>query len=122
MNARLHAMRLALGTLDRTRDSVATQAVGIAPGALDVATAYLKERHQFGQPLAAFQGLQFMVADMEIQVSAARALTHAAARELDAWSAPSRSTAPRWSWPIAINKWCSTAHRRGHPTPRRWRS
>ncbi|MFE7654737.1 acyl-CoA dehydrogenase family protein [Streptomyces bottropensis] len=77
-------MRIALGTLDRTRTTVASQAVGIAQGALDIAAAYLAERRQFGTPLASFQGLQFMVADMEIQIRAARALTHAAARELDA--------------------------------------
>ncbi|MHC3456122.1 acyl-CoA dehydrogenase family protein [Streptomyces prasinus] len=76
-------MRIALGTLDRTRTTVASQAVGIAQGALDVAVEYLGQRKQFGQPLASFQGLQFMVADMEIQIRAARALTHAAARELD---------------------------------------
>jgi alkylation response protein AidB-like acyl-CoA dehydrogenase len=77
-------MRLALATLDRTRATVAAQAVGIAQGALDCATAYLKERKQFGRPLAEFQGLQFMVADMETQIRAARQLTYAAARELDA--------------------------------------
>ena len=77
-------MRIALGTLDRTRATVAAQAVGIAQGALDAAAAYLAERQQFGKPLATFQGLQFMVADMETQIRAARALTHAAARELDA--------------------------------------
>jgi alkylation response protein AidB-like acyl-CoA dehydrogenase len=76
-------MRIALSTLDRTRATVAAQAVGIAQGALDVAARYLTERVQFGQPLAALQGLQFMIADMEIQVRAARALTHGAARELD---------------------------------------
>lgn len=77
-------MRIALATLDRTRATVAAQAVGIAQGALDAAAAYLVERRQFGKPLAAFQGLQFMVADMETQIRAARALTYAAARELDA--------------------------------------
>jgi alkylation response protein AidB-like acyl-CoA dehydrogenase len=76
-------MRIALGTLDRTRTTVAAQAVGIAQGALDFATTYLTERKQFGQALADFQGLQFMVADMEIQIRAARALTHSAARQLD---------------------------------------
>ncbi|MDX6743837.1 acyl-CoA dehydrogenase family protein [Actinocorallia sp. A-T 12471] len=77
-------MRVALGTLDRTRATVAAQAVGIAQGALDLAVAHLGEREQFGSPLAAFQGLRFMVADLEIQLRAARALTYAAARELDA--------------------------------------
>jgi alkylation response protein AidB-like acyl-CoA dehydrogenase len=77
-------MKIALKTLDHTRATVAAQAVGIAQGALDVATAYLMQRQQFGKSLAAFQGLQFMVADMEIRIRAARAATHAAARELDA--------------------------------------
>ncbi|MEP9384240.1 acyl-CoA dehydrogenase family protein [Nocardioides cheoyonin] len=76
-------MRIALDTLDRTRTSVAAQAVGIAQGALDVATAYLRERHQFGRPLADFQGLQFMVADAEIAIRSARTATYAAAREID---------------------------------------
>ncbi|MGQ4596814.1 acyl-CoA dehydrogenase family protein [Nocardia sp. R6R-6] len=76
-------MKIALKTLDRTRTTVAAQAVGIAQGALDVAVGYLGERRQFGKPLADFQGLQFMVADMEIRVRAARASTYAAARELD---------------------------------------
>ncbi|GAB2844768.1 acyl-CoA dehydrogenase [Actinocorallia aurea] len=76
-------MRVALSTLDRTRTTVAAQAVGIAQGALDLAVAHLKDREQFGSPLAAFQGLQFMVADLEVQIRAARALTHGAARELD---------------------------------------
>lgn len=76
-------MGIALGTLDRTRTTVAAQAVGIAQGALDVARAYLVDRRQFGRPLSHFQGLQFMVADMEIAVRASRLLTHAAARELD---------------------------------------
>jgi len=76
-------MRIALSTLDRTRTTVAAQAVGIAQGAIDVARAYLTERRQFGRALSEFQGLQFMLADMEIQVRASRMLTHAAARELD---------------------------------------
>ncbi len=76
-------MRLALATLDRTRATVAAQAVGIGQGALDCAATYLRERQQFGRPLADFQGLQFMVADMEIQLRAARQLTYQAARELD---------------------------------------
>ena len=77
-------MRIALDTLDRTRTTAAAQAVGLAQGALDVATDYLRQRQQFGRPLADFQGLRFMVADMEIAVRAARAATYAAAREIDA--------------------------------------
>ena len=81
-------MRLALATLDRTRTSVAAQAVGLAQGALDVAVAYVTQRRQFGKPLAEFQGLQFMLADMAVAVRAARLLTHAAAAEIEA-GAPS---------------------------------
>jgi alkylation response protein AidB-like acyl-CoA dehydrogenase len=70
---------LAMRTLDHTRITIAAQAVGIAQGALDVATAYAKERVQFGKPIAALQGVQFMLADMAIQLEAARQLTYAAA-------------------------------------------
>ncbi|MBW1731156.1 MAG: acyl-CoA dehydrogenase family protein [Deltaproteobacteria bacterium] len=66
-------------TLDYTRIPVATQAVGIAQGALDYAIQYTKERVQFGKPLFSFQGLQWMMADMATQVEAARQLTYKAA-------------------------------------------
>ncbi len=69
----------ALHTLDHTRTTIAAQAVGIAQGALDYALGYMQERRQFGQPIADFQGLQFMVADMGMRVEAARQLTYAAA-------------------------------------------
>jgi len=71
-------------TFDRTRPGVAAQAVGIAQGALEHAVAYSKERHQFGQPISSFQGLQFMLADMAIKVEAARALVYSCARMIDA--------------------------------------
>src|SRR5882757_5984 len=77
-------MRIALATLDHTRIGIAAQAVGIAQGALDVATDYLGTRRQFGRALAEFQGLQFMLADMAVAVRAARLLTHAAAAEAQA--------------------------------------
>jgi alkylation response protein AidB-like acyl-CoA dehydrogenase len=70
---------LAMRTLDHTRVTIAAQAVGIAQGALDHALAYAKERRQFGRPIADFQGLQFMLADMGMKVEAARQLTYAAA-------------------------------------------
>ena len=66
-------------TLDLTRIPVASQAVGIAQGALDYAIGYTKERTQFGKPLFSFQGLQWMMADMTTQVEAARQLTYKAA-------------------------------------------
>ena len=71
--------KLALRTLDHTRVTIAAQAVGIASGALDYATGYLKQRRQFGHALADFQGLQFMLADAAMQVTAARELTYVAA-------------------------------------------
>ena len=79
-------LKLALGTLDRTRTAVAAQAVGIAQGALDIAVGYVTQRRQFGKALAEFQGLQFMLADMAVAVRAARLLTHAAAEEIEAGS------------------------------------
>jgi butyryl-CoA dehydrogenase len=75
---------VAMKTLDQSRPGVAAQALGIAAGALDKAVAYAQERKQFGKPISSFQGLQFMLADMATQVEAARALTYAAARAIDA--------------------------------------
>jgi alkylation response protein AidB-like acyl-CoA dehydrogenase len=69
----------ALRSLDHTRPTIAAQAVGIAQGALDFSLAYVKERKQFGKAVAEFQGLQFMLADMQIKLAAARQLTYAAA-------------------------------------------
>jgi alkylation response protein AidB-like acyl-CoA dehydrogenase len=69
----------ALQTLDHTRVTIAAQAVGVAQGALDQALAYARERQQFGRPIADFQGLQFLLADMGMKVEAARQMTYAAA-------------------------------------------
>jgi alkylation response protein AidB-like acyl-CoA dehydrogenase len=69
----------AMKVLDHTRVTIAAQAVGIAQGALDYALEYAKERQQFGKPIADFQGLQFMLADMGMKIEAARQLTYAAA-------------------------------------------
>jgi alkylation response protein AidB-like acyl-CoA dehydrogenase len=70
---------IAMRTLDHTRVTIAAQAVGVAQGALDYALGYAAERKQFGKPIADFQGLQFMLADMGMKVEAARQLTYAAA-------------------------------------------
>ena len=70
---------IAMRTLDHTRVTIAAQAVGVAQGALDFALAYAKDRQQFGQPIAEFQGLQFLLADMGMKVEAARQLTYSAA-------------------------------------------
>ena len=72
-------LQLALRTLDHTRVTIGAQAVGIAQGALDLAVAYMRDRKQFGKTLSQFQGLQFMVADMGMQLEAARQLVYAAA-------------------------------------------
>jgi alkylation response protein AidB-like acyl-CoA dehydrogenase len=69
----------AMRTLDHTRITIAAQAIGIAQGALDYALGYVAERKQFGKAIAEFQGLQFMLADMGMQLEAARQLTYAAA-------------------------------------------
>jgi alkylation response protein AidB-like acyl-CoA dehydrogenase len=71
--------RTAMRTLDHTRVTIAAQAVGIAQGALDAATAYVQQRKQFGKAIAEFQGIQFMLADMGMAVEASRQLTYAAA-------------------------------------------
>ena len=71
--------KTALATLDHTRVTIAAQALGIAQGALDYATGYVKERRQFGKPIADFQGVQFMLADMAMKLEGARQLTYHAA-------------------------------------------
>ncbi len=73
-------MRIALRTLDGGRIGIAAQAVGIAQAALEVATAYAKERAAFGGPIARFQAIQHKLAEMQTEIEAARALTWRAAR------------------------------------------
>jgi alkylation response protein AidB-like acyl-CoA dehydrogenase len=75
--------RVALGALDRSRPAVGAQAVGIAQAALDAAAGYAKERRQFDRPIADFQGIQFMLADMAMHTHAARLLVHHAAALVD---------------------------------------
>lgn len=75
--------KIALAALDAGRLGIAACAVGLAQAALDAATAYAKERRQFGRAIGEFQGLQFMLADMATAVSASRALVLEAARRKD---------------------------------------
>ena len=75
--------RIAMRTLDYTRPMTGATAVGVGQAALDAATAYAKERRQFGKPIAAFQGLQFMLADMAMQVHGARLMVHHVASLVD---------------------------------------
>jgi alkylation response protein AidB-like acyl-CoA dehydrogenase len=71
--------KTALRTLDHTRLTIGAQAVGIAQGAVDYCTDYICERKQFGKPIAEFQGVSFMLADMAMKTEAARALIYTAA-------------------------------------------
>lgn len=75
---------IALSALDSGRLGIAACAIGVAQAALDEALAYATERRQFGRPIADFQGLRFMLADMATQIEAGRALYLAAARLRDA--------------------------------------
>jgi alkylation response protein AidB-like acyl-CoA dehydrogenase len=84
LGAEGEGFKIAMATLDVTRPATGSLAVGIAQAALDAAVGYAKERQQFGQPIAAFQGIQFMLADMAIQTHAARLMIHHAARQVDA--------------------------------------
>lgn len=75
---------VALKTLDTTRPGIAAQAVGIAQGSLDEALEYARTRVQFGKPIITLQCIQHMLADMAIQIEAARALLYAVCRNIDA--------------------------------------
>ncbi len=78
---------VAMRTFDKSRPGVAAQAVGIAQGAFDEAVKYARQREQFGKPIASFQAIQFMLADMATQIEAARAIVYAAARMVDSGAA-----------------------------------
>jgi alkylation response protein AidB-like acyl-CoA dehydrogenase len=84
---------LAMRTFDRSRPAIAAQAVGIAQGALEAATAYARERRQFGQRIGDFQQVGAMLADMDAQTEAARQLLYKACTEIEA-GAPDAS---RWA-------------------------
>src|SRR5262245_28030871 len=75
--------KIAMQTLERSRPTIGAQAVGIAQAALDAAVSYAKERRAFNQPIAAFQGIQFMLADMAMAVHASRLVVHHAAGLID---------------------------------------
>jgi alkylation response protein AidB-like acyl-CoA dehydrogenase len=74
---------IALRTLQQSRPTIGAQAVGIAQAALDAAMAYARERRAFDQPIAAFQGIQFMLADMAVATHASRLTVHHAAALID---------------------------------------
>jgi alkylation response protein AidB-like acyl-CoA dehydrogenase len=89
--------RIAMRTLDYSRPTIAAQALGIAQGAFDFAARYMTEREQFGEKLAEFQGLQFMLADMAMEIEASRLLVYKAASAAE-------SNDPRVSYFAAIAK------------------
>jgi alkylation response protein AidB-like acyl-CoA dehydrogenase len=78
-----YGFKIALAVLDRSRPGIGAQALGIAEGAFQYALGYATERRQFGQPIASFQGIQFMLADMATQIEAARHLVYLAATKVD---------------------------------------
>jgi len=78
-----HGFKIAMQTLDNTRPGIGAIAVGIARAAYECARDYAKQRVQFGQPIAANQAIQFMLADMATSIDAARLLVWRAAEKLD---------------------------------------
>jgi alkylation response protein AidB-like acyl-CoA dehydrogenase len=84
--------RIAMEVLDRSRPGVAAQALGLAQGAIDYAVQYAKSRVAFGKPIAAQQGLQFMLADMQTKTEAARLLLYKVGEMIDASETGNRLT------------------------------
>jgi alkylation response protein AidB-like acyl-CoA dehydrogenase len=85
--------KVAMKTLDGGRIGIASQALGIAQGALDATLAYTKEREQFNKPIASFQGVSFQLADMATQIEAARLLIYNAAYRASAGLSYSQESA-----------------------------
>jgi butyryl-CoA dehydrogenase len=74
---------IAMKTLDKSRAGVGAQGVGVAQGAYEEAVKFARQRHQFGHPVISFQAVQHMLADMAIQIEAARALIYSVSRMAD---------------------------------------
>ena len=85
--------KVAMATLDGGRLGIASQALGIAQGAMDETVKYLKERRQFGKSLEKFQGIQWMIAEMETKINAARLLVYNASTLKDSGIPASKETA-----------------------------
>ena len=88
-------LKIALELLDGGRVGIAAQAVGIAQGALEASVAYAKQRRAFGKTIGDFQAIQWMLADMQTEIEAARALVHNAAWMRDAGAPRIGPTASR---------------------------
>lgn len=82
---------IAMKTFDKSRPTVAAQALGIAQGAYDVALQYVQEREQFGRSISSFQAVQFMLADMKTQIEAARGLVYRAAAKVNEFSSTGKN-------------------------------
>jgi butyryl-CoA dehydrogenase len=86
-------LKIAFESLDGGRVGIASQSVGLAQGALETAAKYAKQRKTFGHPIAEYQAIQWMLADMQTEIEAARALTHYAAWMRDSGAPAARSGA-----------------------------
>ncbi len=87
-NGKLHGFADLMNAYNSQRVGAATVALGLAQGAFEAAVAFAKERHQFGRPIGEFQGLQWMLADMAIQLNAARLAVYRAAASADPFPDP----------------------------------
>jgi acyl-CoA dehydrogenase len=93
--------KYAMGTFDRSRPEIGAIAIGVSQRALDESLKYSRQRSAFGQPIANFQAIQFMLADMAVSIEAMRLLTYKAAWMVDRGEVPTRfratpnSSAPR---------------------------
>jgi butyryl-CoA dehydrogenase len=122
--------KIAMSSLDAGRIGIAAQALGIAQAAFDAAVSYAKEREAFGQPIAEFQGIQWMLADMHVRIEQARLLTYQAA-VLEARGLPfakesamaklSASEAAMWVTNKAIQIHGGYGYSREHPVQRYFR-
>jgi alkylation response protein AidB-like acyl-CoA dehydrogenase len=92
--------RTLMTTFNYTRPAVGGQALGIAQGAMEASIKYAKERVQFGKPLASFQGMQWMLAEMAMQVETARSIVYRAASMID-----SEPEAPNLPMIASMAKW-----------------
>ena len=86
-------LKIALSALDGGRIGIAAQAIGLAQGALDESIKYAKQRRAFGKPISEFQAIQWMIADMQTELEAARRLTYYAAWLKDSGKSPFRGPA-----------------------------
>jgi acyl-CoA dehydrogenase len=83
LGAEGEGFKIAMRTFDRSRPTIGAIAIGISQRALDESLRYAQERQQFGQPISQFQAIQFMLADMAVDVEAMRLLTYKAAWMID---------------------------------------